>query len=205
MDVLNYINKSVITKQSMLADSSIITLIETIANEIVVALRQNNKIITAGNGGSAGDAQHFVAEFISKFLKNRQSLSAVCLNTNVSSLTAISNDYGYEFSFSRQLEALGNKNDIFIAISTSGNSKNIINAINTAKKNNIKVVGLTGSNRSQMDDICDYLIKVPSDITPIIQEAHIMIIHILCGLVEDKFFVNEDNNAYRVECSGVKK
>lgn len=162
--------------------------IEKAASVIIDAYKNNHKVLTAGNGGSAGDAQHIAAELVSKFFIERPALCALALTTNTSILTSVGNDYDHKLVFARQIEAHGNSGDIFIAISTSGNSKNIIKAIETAKKKHLIVIGLTGSKSSGMDDLCDVLIKVPFDITPIIQESHIMIGHIICALVEKNIF-----------------
>lgn len=146
------------------------------------------KVLTAGNGGSAGDAQHIAGELVSKFFFDRPGLSAFSLATDTSILTAIGNDYGYEKSFSRQVQANGCEGDIFIGISTSGNSKNIVLALEEAKKKGMITVGLVGSKSCDMDSLCDYIIKVPSSSTPTIQESHIMIGHIVCALVEEAIF-----------------
>ena len=144
--------------------------------------------MAAGNGGSAADAQHFAAEYVGRFYYDRPSLPAIALTTDTSIITAIGNDYGYDQVFSRQIEGYSVKGDILFAISTSGNSPNIINAINTAKKKGVVVVGLTGNAPSKMDDICDYLFKIPSADTPRIQEGHALIEHIICQLVEERLF-----------------
>ena len=186
--IKNYIQDSIATKEKILADASIVNSIEKAASVIIDAYKNNHKVLTAGNGGSAGDAQHIAAELVSKFFIERPALCALALTTNTSILTSVGNDYDHKLVFARQIEAHGNSGDIFIAISTSGNSKNIIKAIETAKKKHLIVIGLTGSKSSGMDDLCDVLIKVPFDITPIIQESHIMIGHIICALVEKNIF-----------------
>lgn len=186
--IKNYIQDSIATKEKILANASIVNSIEKAASVIIDAYKNNHKVLTAGNGGSAGDAQHIAAELVSKFFIERPALCALALTTNTSILTSVGNDYDHKLVFARQIEAHGNSGDIFIAISTSGNSKNIIKAIETAKKKHLIVIGLTGSKSSGMDDLCDVLIKVPFDITPIIQESHIMIGHIICALVEKNIF-----------------
>ncbi|MDM8119735.1 SIS domain-containing protein [Succinatimonas hippei] len=183
-----YISKSIKTKNLILSDRSTLDKIINVANLIINCYKQNKKVMIAGNGGSAADAQHFAGELVSKFYFDRPGLSAFSLSTDTSVLTAIGNDYGYEYTFSRQIQASGHEGDIFIGISTSGNSRNIINAVNQAKELNIITVGLVGSNQCLLDDICDVVLKVPSNITPIIQESHIMIEHIICAIVEDKIF-----------------
>lgn len=182
--IKNYIEKSIEIKNKVLSDSHLISEIETVANVIIDAYKQNKKVLIAGNGGSAADAQHIAAELVAKFLKERAAFNAIALTTNTSILTAVGNDYGHEFIFARQIQAYGNKGDVYIAISTSGKSQNILQSIEEAKKHGLIVVGLTGHNITKMDEMCDYIIKVPSTSTPMIQESHIMIAHILCALVE---------------------
>lgn len=191
MFIKNYIQASIETKQKILGDKNIIQTIQQAANIIVKTYENGKKVLTAGNGGSAGDAQHIAGELVSKFFFDRPGLSAFSLATDTSILTAIGNDYGYKHSFSRQIQANANEGDVFIAISTSGNSENIVNAIIEAKKKNVTTIGLVGNKACNMDNICDYIIKVPSDVTPTIQEAHIMIGHIICALVEEAVFKGE--------------
>lgn len=191
MFIEDYIQASVETKQKILNDKNIIETINQAANAIINAYQNGKKVLTAGNGGSAGDAQHIAGELVSKFFFDRPGLSAFSLATDTSILTAIGNDYGYEKSFSRQIQANANEGDVFIAISTSGNSKNIVNAILEAKKKNVTTIGLVGQKTCEMDNLCDYIIKVPSESTPTIQESHIMIGHIICALVEEAIFKGE--------------
>lgn len=191
--IKNYIEDSIETKQSILDNEKCIKNIENIANLIVEAYKNNNKVLTAGNGGSAADAQHIAAELVSKFYFDRPTLSAVALTVDTSILTAIGNDYGFENIFARQIEANGRKGDVFIAISTSGNSKNILEAIKEAKVKGLITVGFTGKNEGEMDALCDYVLKVPSYETPKIQESHIMIGHIICAIIEKKLFIKEDS------------
>ncbi len=158
---------------------------------IIDCYKNGGKVILIGNGGSAADAQHIAAEFIGRFKLERASLPAISLTTNTSILTALANDYGYDIIFSRQLEALIKDKDILIVITTSGNSPNILKAIETAKSKNIKVIGMTGRNGGKLKTLLekeDILINIPSDNTPRIQEAHITIGHIICGLVERNLF-----------------
>ena len=185
--VENYIKNSIDTKQDMLADSEMLSIIENSAKAIIETFKSGGKVLTAGNGGSAADAQHLAAEFVGKFAYNRHALNAIALTINSSITTAIGNDYGNDYIFARQIQAYGKPNDVFIAISTSGNSKNIILAIEEAKKIGLKIIGLTGGDKSQMDNACNYLIKIPSKQTSIIQESHIMTEHIICALVEKEF------------------
>lgn len=188
MNIKKYIEDSVETKNKILQNESILSEIDKIINAIVTAYRNGKKVLTAGNGGSAGDAQHIAGELVSKFLLDRPALSAFALTTNSSVITSICNDSSYENSFSRQIQANANEGDIFIAISTSGNSANIISALEEAKKKNVVTIGLTGENKCNMDKYCDYIIHVPSSVTPIIQESHIMLGHIICASVENQLF-----------------
>ena len=183
----NYIQDSIDTKNKILNDSNLILKIEEAASAIINAYKNGKKVLTAGNGGSAGDAQHIAAEFVSKFFHERPALSAIALTTNTSILTSIGNDYDHELVFARQILAHGNEGDIFIAISTSGTSKNIVRAAQAAQERGLVTIALIGQKQSPMDNICDYVIKVPSEVTPIIQESHIMIAHIICAIIEKSF------------------
>ena len=188
MDIENYIKESVDTKTKILNDESILSAIKKISYEIVGAYRNGKKVLTAGNGGSACDSQHIAGELVAKFFIDRPGLNAISLVNYISSMTAISNDYGYEKSFSRQIQALASEGDIFIALSTSGNSKNIIMALEEAKNKGVITVGLVGGNECEMDYLCDYIVHIPSKNTPIIQESHIMIGHLICAMVEETIF-----------------
>lgn len=188
MDIKNYIQNSIDTKTKILNSMDILLTIQKIAEVIVDAYKNDKKVLTAGNGGSAGDAQHIAGELVSKFFFDRPGLSAFALSTDTSILTAIGNDYGYEKSFSRQVQANGVEGDTFIGISTSGNSKNIVLALQEAKKKGLITVGLVGEKECEMDKYCDYIIHVPSVSSPTIQESHIMIGHIICALVEEAIF-----------------
>lgn len=156
---------------------------ETI-NVLTSSLQKGGKIIFCGNGGSAADCQHLAAEFTGRFIKDREPIAAVSLTTDTSALTCISNDYDFTHVFSRQLKAIGKEGDCLIAISTSGNSSNLIRAVEVAKANNIVTIGLLGKSGGPLLDICDYSILVPHDITARIQEAHIFIGHTICGVIE---------------------
>ena len=188
MDIKEYIQASIDTKTKILNDKKIITTIQKIADEIVNVYKKDKKVLTAGNGGSAGDAQHIAGELVSKFFFDRPGLTAFSLATDTSILTAIGNDYGYEKSFSRQIQANAKEGDVFIGISTSGNSKNIIYALEEAKKKGVITVGFVGEKECKMDEFCDYIIHVPSSSTPTIQESHIMVGHIICAIVEETIF-----------------
>lgn len=161
--------------------------IETACQMIVEAIKNGNKVLVAGNGGSAADAQHIAAELSGRFVKDRKALPGIALTTDTSAITSIANDYGYEHVFSRQLEALAQPGDLFIGISTSGNSEGVLNAFRSAKKINCKTLGLSGRDGGQMNDLCDLNIIVPSSVTARIQEMHILIGHILCQSVDDLF------------------
>lgn len=154
---------------------------------IVETLRNKNKVLLCGNGGSAADAQHFAAELTGRYKLERKGLPAIALTTDTSALTAIGNDYGYDRVFDRQVEALASSGDVLIGISTSGNSKNVINALKIAKENNCKTVGLTGKDGGDMNSICDLNLVVPSDDTPRIQEMHILFIHCICQIIDENF------------------
>jgi D-sedoheptulose 7-phosphate isomerase len=151
-------------------------------------LEAGNTLLFCGNGGSAADAQHIAGEFVSRFHFDRPGLSAIALSTDTSILTAIGNDYGYDRVFSRQVEALGRKGDVLTVLSTSGNSPNILKAIDAAKERGITVVGLTGGTGGKMAAVCDHVLIAPSPITPRIQECHLASYHLLCGLVEARLF-----------------
>jgi D-sedoheptulose 7-phosphate isomerase len=181
------ITESIEVKQLLLDSSDNLKLIEELVVECIKSLKNGGKIIFCGNGGSFADSQHLTAEFISKLRFDRNPLSAIALGTNSSNLTAIGNDYGFEYIFERELIALCGENDIFIPISTSGNSENIIKAIKKAKELGVKTYGLTGISGGKMDNLCSN-IKVPSYKTEKIQECHIMIGHIICSQIEKKFF-----------------
>lgn len=166
---------------------SLIGDIEVACEMITSTLKNGHKVLVAGNGGSAADAQHIAAELSGRFVKERKALPGIALTTDTSAITSIANDYGYEYVFSRQLEALAQPGDLFIGISTSGNSEGILNAFKAATKLNCKTLGLSGRNGGKMNGLCDLNIIVPSDITARIQEIHILIGHILCKAVDNEF------------------
>jgi D-sedoheptulose 7-phosphate isomerase len=162
--------------------------VEAAAVACIDCLRSGGKVLLAGNGGSAADAQHIAGELVSRFAFDRPGLAAVALTTDTSILTAIGNDYGYEQLFARQLQAIGRKGDIFIAYSTSGSSPNIVRALSTARAAGITTIGMTGRRNGTMVPLCDHLLDVPSIDTPKIQEGHLVLGHILCGLIESALF-----------------
>ncbi len=168
-------------------DKNFLNEINKIVSLIVKSLKKGNKILFMGNGGSAGDSQHMAAEFICRFIKDRESIPGIALTTDTSVLTAISNDYGYEKIFSRQIEGLGKKFDTVVAFSTSGNSKNIILGLKKAKELGLNTIGLTGKSGGKMSEYCDHILKVPSFATPRIQELHILIGHVICEATEKTF------------------
>ena len=186
--VARQISESITVKEAMLNDAELINVVESIAVLIVETYRNGGKVLLAGNGGSAADAQHIAAELVSRFTLDRPALPAMALTTDSSILTAISNDYGYDSLFSRQLEAIAKPGDVFIAISTSGNSPNIVRALKTANDIGVVAVGLTGATGGEMADLCRYCVNIPSTDTPRIQEGHITIGHILCASTEQVLF-----------------
>ncbi len=186
--IRNQVESSIRTKERLLASQELMDMIRTVGERALEVYRAGGKTLIAGNGGSAADAQHIAGEFVSKFYFDRPGLASQAITTDTSILTAIGNDYGYERLFARQLEANAARGDMFIALSTSGNSKNILEALTTAKEMGLVTVGLTGSTGGKMKTMCDYCITVPSDETPRIQEAHILIGHIICAVVEEGMF-----------------
>lgn len=186
--VKNHFEDSIQVKNQILQDKALIELIQKVALITTNAYKNGFKTMLAGNGGSAADAQHIAGEFVSRFYFDRPGIPSIALTTDTSILTAIGNDYGYDRLFARQVQAQGVKGDIFIGISTSGNSTNIIEALKVCKEKEIISIGLTGQSGGKMADLCDYCIKVPSNCTPRIQESHIVIGHIICAIVEEEIF-----------------
>ena len=184
----NQVQESYKVTQEIYKDKKLMALIKSVALKMISIYKSGNKVLLAGNGGSASDAQHIAGELGSKFYFDRPGLAAISLVTDTSVLTAIGNDLGYENIFSRQIAANGVRGDMFIGISTSGNSENIIKALKECRKNNIITVGLSGNDGGKMKELCDYCICVPSIETPRIQENHIMIGHIICAVVEEELF-----------------
>ena len=175
---------SMAIKQKMLADEALLAGVAQVAEVVTRALRAGNKVMTAGNGGSAADSQHIAAEFVSRFEFDRPGLPSIALTTDTSMLTAIGNDYGFEQVFSRQVQANGRAGDVFIGISTSGNSKNVIRAVEVCREMGIVTVAFCGAG-GRLKEICDHVLAAPSTHTPRIQEAHSLIGHMVCALVED--------------------
>jgi D-sedoheptulose 7-phosphate isomerase len=182
------IKSSISIKQKLIESPALLKDVERASLAIISAFRNKKKLLLAGNGGSAADAQHIAAEFVNRFNFDRHGLPAIALTTDTSVLTSIGNDYSYDRIFARQLEALGNAGDVFIGISTSGNSRNLVEALKICRKGKIVTIGLTGSSGGLMKDLCDICIQIPSDETPRIQEVHSLIGHIICFIVEDELF-----------------
>ncbi len=178
--------KSIMEK--MLINQNLLKSIEEASQACTYALQNGNKILLAGNGGSAADAQHIAGELVSRFMFDRPGLPAIALTTDTSILTAIGNDYGYENLFSRQVQAHGKRGDVLICYSTSGKSPNIISAIKKAKSMDMITVGLCGNRGGFMVENCEHILEVPSDSTPKIQEGHLVIGHIICGIIEKEIF-----------------
>jgi D-sedoheptulose 7-phosphate isomerase len=189
---LEYISETQCVMSAMLTDDILISTVIASANACIQCLQHGGKILLAGNGGSAADAQHIADEFVSRFAFDRPGLPAIALTVDTSILTAIGNDYGFENLFSRQVQAHGNKGDVFIGYSTSGKSPNILRAFEEARKQGLVCIGLTGNRGGPMQKLCDYLLEVPSGDTPTIQEGHLVLGHILCGLVENAIFKARD-------------
>jgi D-sedoheptulose 7-phosphate isomerase len=176
------------TLRAMSEDAALHAAMANVASACIAALRQGNKILFAGNGGSAADAQHLAGELVSRFNYDRPGLPAFSLSTDTSVLTAIGNDYGYERLFARQIEAIGHVGDILFAISTSGRSPNILNAVRVAREKGLVTIGLTGRGGGELSGLCDHCLRTPSDLTPRIQEGHIAIGHTICYLIEQQLF-----------------
>jgi len=185
--------QSIATMQATLADLHIADTIATIAELTANAMQAGRKLLVAGNGGSAADAQHLVAEFVVRLSDNRPALRAIALTTDSSILTACGNDFGFDQIFSRQIESLGQPGDVFLGISTSGNSPNILRALEQAREMDIITVGFSGSGGGQMRDLCDYNVIIPSTTTMNIQECHLALEHIFCMLVECHYFAIAPN------------
>lgn len=182
------IQSSIDVKRTLLENESITNAITTIVDKVVIALRNGNRIYFCGNGGSAADAQHLAAEFSGRFYIDRDALPAEALHCNTSYMTAVANDYSYDIVYARLINGIGLKGDFLIGLSTSGNSTNIAKAFEVARNKGITTVGLTGESGGKMKDLSDFLLNVPSADTPRIQESHIMLGHIICQLVEEKYF-----------------
>jgi len=191
--VVSEFQASLALKQRVVDDAALMAQVTQMGHFLIDRYEAGNKLLVAGNGGSAADAQHIAAEFVSRFNYDRPGLPALALTTDTSILTAVGNDYGYEKLFRRQIEANGVAGDVFLGISTSGNSPNIVEALEAAKLKGITTFGLTGGSGGKMLELCDYCLCVPSDDTPRIQEIHIIVGHTLCAMVELAMFEDPRN------------
>ena len=185
MKIKNIIQNSISVKKKVLDDESIITTIQEVTSKITSCFECDGKVLFCGNGGSAADAQHLAAEFSGRFYFDRDPLNSEALHVNTSYLTAVGNDYSFEEIYARIVKAKGRNGDILVGISTSGNSMNIVKALEQAKKQGMTTIGFTGETGGKMREICDYLIPIPSTDTPRIQECHMLVGHIICELVEE--------------------
>jgi D-sedoheptulose 7-phosphate isomerase len=188
MNIKDIIRESIGVKEKILADEGLLLKLQQVAEECIKTFRAGGKVLFCGNGGSAADAQHLAAELSGRFYYDRPPLPSEALHVNTSYLTAVANDYSYEEVFSRMILASGRQGDVLVALSTSGNSGNVIRALEQARKIGMVTVGLTGETGGKMKTLCDYLINVPSSDTPRIQEAHILLGHIICEQVESTLF-----------------
>jgi D-sedoheptulose 7-phosphate isomerase len=186
--IVDILRASVSVKEKLLADENLVDTIKVITEKVIAAFNNGNKVLFCGNGGSAADAQHLAAEFSGRFYTDRNPLPSEALHCNTSYLTAVANDYGYEFVYSRLLKGMGREGDIIIGLSTSGNSGNILKAFEQARTMGITTIAFTGEGGGKMKDLSDILMNVPSNDTPRIQECHITVGHIICQLVEEALF-----------------
>jgi D-sedoheptulose 7-phosphate isomerase len=182
------IQASIDVKQSILNDDRLLLAVNDAVNVIVNAFEKGNKVLFCGNGGSASDAQHLAAEFSGRFYTDRDALPAEALHCNTSYITAVANDYSYDVIYSRLIKGIGKPGDVLVGLSTSGNSKNIVNAFEMAKEKQMLTIGFTGETGGKMKKLSDVLINIPSEDTPRIQESHITLGHIICQLVEEIYF-----------------
>lgn len=182
------IQASIDTKQRLMENEQLVRTIGDCSRLIIEAFKNGQRVYLCGNGGSASDAQHIAAEFTGRFYSDRKALPAEALHCNSSYMTAVANDYSYEDVYARLVDGIVNKGDILIGLSTSGNSANIVKAIETAKKKGIVTIGFTGQNGGKMKELCNFTINVPSNDTPRIQESHILVGHIICQIVEEVYF-----------------
>ncbi len=188
MEIKEIIQASIDTKAKLVGDEDFLKRIQQVTEVVVNAFRAGNKVLFCGNGGSAADAQHLAAEFSGRFYTDRDPLPSEALHVNTSYLTAVANDYSYDVVYSRMVKGMGRKGDVLIGLSTSGNSVNIVNAMTQAQQIGMITVGFTGESGGKMKEVADYLLNVPSNDTPRIQETHIMLGHIICQLAEEQLF-----------------
>jgi len=191
--IKNIIQSSIDVKTKILADDKILQTIQDCTNLIVNAFQKGNKVLFCGNGGSAADAQHLAAEFSGRFYTDRDSLPADALHFNTSYITAVANDYSFDVIYSRILKGIGNAGAVLVGLSTSGNSKNIIKAFEVAREKKMTTIAFTGASGGKLKPLSNFLINVPSDDTPRIQESHIMLGHIICQLVEEIYFAKSND------------
>ena len=186
--ISDILNGSFNNLKKIINDKGLTAEIEIVTTKIIQAFKDGNKLLLCGNGGSASDAQHIAAELSGRFIKERKPLYAEALHVNSSYMTAVSNDYGFESTYSRMLEAIGKKGDVLIALSTSGNSENVINAVKMANSLGMLSVGMTGAMGGKIKDLCQHNIIIPSSNTARVQEAHILVGHIFCQIIEEQLF-----------------
>jgi D-sedoheptulose 7-phosphate isomerase len=186
--IKNIISESISVKNKVLADETLLKTLEEVVGCIVASFKNGNRIYFCGNGGSAADAQHLAAEFSGRFYTDRDALPAEALHCNSSYITAVANDYSYDLIYSRLIKGIAHKGDVLVGLSTSGNSNNIVKAFETAREKGVITVAFTGHSGGKMKELSDFLINVPSHDTPRIQESHILLGHIICQLVEEKYF-----------------
>lgn len=188
VQIKNLIQASIDVKLKVLENKEIQKTLADCVEKITTAFKNGNKVLFAGNGGSAADAQHLAAEFSGRFYTDREALPAEALHVNTSYMTAVANDYSYDVVYSRMIQGIGKKGDVLVGLSTSGNSGNIIKAFETARQKGMTTIGFTGASGGKMKEHSDYLLNIPSTDTPRIQESHILLGHILCQLVEEQIF-----------------
>lgn len=186
--IQDIIRASIAVKESVLANEQLLQTVNEATDHIVKAFQNGNRVYFCGNGGSAADAQHLAAEFSGRFYTDRNALPAEALHCNTSYLTAVANDYSYDVVYSRLIEGIANKGDVLVGLSTSGNSGNIVKAFEAARKKGVTTIAFTGDTGGKMASLSDYLINIPSKDTPRIQESHILLGHIICQLVEERYF-----------------
>ena len=191
--IKNIIQSSIDVKIKILADAKLLQTVMDCVNVIVSAFEKGNKVLFCGNGGSASDAQHMAAEFSGRFYTDRDALPAEALHCNTSYLTAVANDYSFDVIYSRLIKGIGNPGDVLVGLSTSGNSKNIVNAFEIAKEKQMTTIAFTGSSGGKLKNLSDHLINIPSDDTPRIQESHITLGHIICQMVEEIYFADTND------------
>lgn len=189
--IADYLDESLCALEALVQSASAQSTILTFADVITEALKSERKLLIAGNGGSAGDAQHIAGEFLSRLFFDRLPLPAIALTTDTSVLTAIGNDYGYEKVFERQILGLGQRGDVFLGISTSGKSSNVLNALSAARSKGLVTLGLTGASAGSMVPLCDHVFCAPSSKTSVIQQIHMVVAHMVCGLVEQRIFASQ--------------